>query len=302
MNELEPGRADGSLSDPLVGSVLGRGYHIDSRLAAGGFGAIYRATHVGDDRAVALKVLHTGLASQPDVVARFRREAQALGALRDPHTVRALEFGETEDGTLYIVMELLAGESLAERFRASGPLAWRRMLGIARQVCAALAEAHALGIVHRDLKPTNIHLEQVGDDHDFVKVLDFGIAKILHGSTLDTVDITHAGQMVGTFDYMAPEQMFGGAVGPASDLFTLGVVMYEMISGVRPFGHPDSPTAMLTTIANTVPRPLSAISDAPVALDAIIARCIERERAKRYASAAELSANLARVLAAADTR
>jgi serine/threonine protein kinase len=282
------------VDDPLVGTVLDD-YRIERRLAAGGFGAIYRATHVVSGQPVALKVLHTRLASERDVVARFRREAQALSALKSPHTITAYEFGETPEGMMYIVMELLEGESLYERFRASGALPWRRVVAITRQVCSALAEAHAFGIVHRDLKPRNIHLERVGADPDFVKVLDFGIAKILHGSALDDVDITRTGQMIGSFDYMAPEQMFGGAVSPRSDIYTLGVVMYEMISGDKPFGDPESPAAMLHAIATRTPVALSTITDAPPALDAIVTRCLARETAHRYASVEELDADLAGV-------
>ncbi len=296
MSEPDPDRTRASVADPLVGSVLDRTYHIDFRLAAGGVGAIYRATHVATGAPVALKVLHTKLASLPDVVARFRREGAALQSLDDPHTIKAYDFGETDDGTLYIVMELLQGESLSERYRARGPLPWRRVVAIARQVCGALLEAHSLGIVHRDLKPTNIHLEEVGGDPDFVKVLDFGIAKILHGSHLDDGDITRGGQMIGTFDYMAPEQMFGGAVSPRSDIFTLGVVMYEMICGARPFGIQKSPSAMIAAIASTVVMPLTACSDAPVALDTIVKRCLQRDPLDRFASVDELSAALARLL------
>jgi serine/threonine-protein kinase len=283
--------------DPLVGTVLDRRYHIDERLAAGGYGAIYRATHVTDQRPVALKVLHTSLASEADVVARFRREAQALGALRDPHTIRALDFGETRDGMLYIAMELLQGESLFEQFRAHGPLAWRRVAAIARHVCSSLAEAHRLGIVHRDLKPTNIHLERVGDDADFVKVLDFGIAKILHGSAIESIDITRTGDMIGSFDYMAPEQMFGGVVSPRSDIYMLGVVMYEMISGKKPYGDPSSASEMLVAIATRTPAPLSAVSDAPAALESIVTRCLDRHASQRFASVDELSAALDDLLA-----
>jgi eukaryotic-like serine/threonine-protein kinase len=299
VDERDPDPMYGAIGDPLVGTVLD-GYHIERRLAAGGFGAIYRARHASTGQAVALKVLHASLASERDVVARFRREAQALSALKNPHAITAYEFGETADGTMYIVMELLQGESLFERFRARGALPWRRVLSIARQVCSALAEAHALGVVHRDLKPRNIHLEQVGDDPDFVKVLDFGIAKILHGSALDDIDITRTGQMIGSFDYMAPEQMFGGAVSPRSDIYTLGVVMYEMISGDKPFGDPESPAAMLHAIATRTPVPLSSVTDAPAALDAIVGRCLEREAARRYANVVELDADLSLALAATE--
>src|SRR5262249_54392170 len=155
------------------------------------------------------------------------------------------------------------GESLFERFRALGPIPWRRMVAIARQVCSSLAEAHALGIVHRDLKPTNIHLEEVGGDPDFVKVLDFGIAKSLHDSTIDNSDLTRVGEMIGTFDYMAPEQMVGGQVSAQSDIFTLGVLLYEMIGGEPPFGAPETAGEMLSAVLTKAPVPLSSLSDAP---------------------------------------
>src|SRR5512141_1145916 len=142
-----------SVVDPLVGSVLDRRYRIEFRLAAGGFGSIYRATHVITGRAVALKTLHPSLATEPDVVARFRREAETLSHLSNPHTIQAYDFGQASEGTLYIVMELLQGERRYAGYRALGPLPWRRMRGIARQICEALSEAHGLGIIHRDLKP-----------------------------------------------------------------------------------------------------------------------------------------------------
>src|SRR6185503_2666174 len=155
---------------------------------------------------VALKILHRELARDAQVVEQFRREASALAKLRDPHTITMYDVGESPDGTRYIVMELLRGESLHELFHKSGKrLPWRRVTAIARGVCSSLREAHAVGIVHRDLKPANIHLERTAIEADYVKVLDFGIAKMV-----DTVepnrDLTLAGQMIGTFDYMPPEQ------------------------------------------------------------------------------------------------
>jgi len=297
--ETDPDRTAVSVVDPLVGSVIDRRYLIEYRLAAGGFGAIYRATHVINGTQVALKVLHTQLASEADVVARFRREAAALGTLRDPHTITSYDFGETRDGMLYIVMELLQGESLFERFRALGPLPWRRIVTIVRQVCSSLAEAHSYGIIHRDLKPTNIHLEYIGGE-DFVKVLDFGIAKILHGGALDNADLTHSGQMIGTFDYMAPEQMVGGAVTPRCDIYALGVVMYEMIAGEKPYGELDTPAEMLTAILSRSPPRLSSRAEAPPELDAIVARCLDRDPLQRHASVEELVDDLDQMLATVD--
>ena len=278
--------------DPLVGTVLDRRFRIDRQLAAGGFGAIYRATDLRSGAEVALKVLHPQLAADPMVVERFRREGNTLASLRDPHTITAYELGEAPDGTLYIVMELLHGESLYQRFHASGPMPWRAVVHIALGVCSSLAEAHALGIVHRDLKPANIHLETRGNDTEFVKVLDFGIAKIVQGG-VERNDLTQAGHMIGTVDYMSPEQMVGGEMTGRSDIYTLGVVIYEMIAGKTPFADARTPTAILAAVLTQTPDPLS--QHAKVPLEQIVARCLEREPPNRFADIGELADALTRV-------
>jgi serine/threonine protein kinase len=284
--------------DPLVGSVLDGRYQIDFRIAAGGFGAIYHATHVETGEQYALKVLHTELAtSDARVIARFRREGATLAQLRDPHTITAYELGEDPAGPLYIVMELLHGESLYEVYRAHGPLPWQRMVAIARMVCSSLGEAHALGIIHRDLKPANIHLERRDGTPDFVKVLDFGIAKILRESELDQTELTQAGQMIGTFDYMAPEQMVGGECTPSTDIYTLGIVMFEMIAGRRPFDEAKSPTSMLAAVLTQTAPPLSTYARVPRELERIVARCLEREPQSRYPQVEELATDLERLVA-----
>jgi serine/threonine-protein kinase len=293
----DPDRTKVALLDPLLGSVVAGRYRLELRIAAGGFGAIYRALDLKADRDVAIKLLHARLASDRNVVARFRREGAALARLRDPHTVTAYEVGETADGSLFIAMELLQGENLHDHFRQVGALPWRRVAAIARAVCSSLAEAHALGIVHRDLKPANIHLEERGEDRDFVKVLDFGIAKIVHGSSLDNSDLTSVGQMIGTFDYMPLEQMVGGECTAQSDIFTLGIVIYEMITGVRPFGDAQTATSMLTLLLTATPDPMSARSDAPPELDRIVMRCLDRTPANRYADVRELAVELDLLLA-----
>jgi serine/threonine-protein kinase len=279
--------------DPLVGTILDGRFRIDFQIAAGGFGAIYRATDLRDKVEVALKVLHTKLARDPNVIERFRREGATLSNLRDPHTITAHELGEAADGTLYIVMELLHGESLYHQFRARGPLPWPRVVHIARGVCSSLGEAHGYGIVHRDLKPANIHLEARGDDTDFVKVLDFGIAKIVHGGEYDRNELTQAGQMIGTVDYMSPEQMVGGEMTGRSDIYTLGVVMYEMLTGRTPYPDAQNATAILAAVLTRTPDPLSHYIVIPPALDRIVARCLEREATKRFPDVAELDAALA---------
>jgi serine/threonine protein kinase len=264
-------------------------YRLEDRLAQGGFGAVYRATHVGTGTKVAVKLLHPQFADSREVVTRFQREAAALSRLRDPHTVTLLAHGDH-----WLAMELLAGESLYERFTTCGAMPWRKVVAIARQVCSSLAEAHALGIIHRDLKPANIHLR---DADDFVKVLDFGIAKLLQ----DSSELTHAGQMIGTFDYMAPEQLVGGEVSPASDLYTLGIVMYEMIAGERPFPDVAGPASLLGAVLTQALPPLSSHANVPAELDALVMRCLALDPSDRFASANELAAALDAMLADPDT-
>jgi eukaryotic-like serine/threonine-protein kinase len=275
--------------DAMIGQTFDRRFQIDARIAAGGFGAIYRATHIKSGHQLALKVLHRNLTGDPGVVARFRREGAALTRLRDPHTITAYELGESADGTLYIVMELLRGESLYDRFRATGPLPWQRVFAIARAVCSSLTEAHALGIIHRDLKPTNIHLEPVSPDEDHVKVLDFGIAKIVQHSDIDASELTHAGQMIGTLDYMSPEQMVGGECHATSDIYTLGIVMYEMITGRKPFEDANSAAAALAAVLTTTPPRLTKLAGVPGDVDRLVMRCIERHHADRFQSATDLA-------------
>ncbi len=299
-HRADPERTKVSLVDPLAGTVLDNRYRIEYRLAQGGFGAVYRARHVINGREVALKVLQPQHATDQGVAARFRREARALGQLKNPHTITAYDFGEAADGTLYIVMELLQGESLYEQYRSLGAMPWRRIVAIMGSVCSSLAEAHALGIVHRDLKPANIHLEKRKGEDDYVKVLDFGIAKILHGNAADTAGITHAGQVIGTFDYMAPEQLVGGQVDARSDIFTLGVVMYETIGGTLPFGTQQTPAAMISAILAGTLAPLSTHADIPDELDAIVTRCLAWEPDRRFRSVLELSNELAALLVGDD--
>ena len=281
--------------DPRVGSVIDKRYRVEFRLAAGGFGAIYKATHIKSGHVVALKVLHREMASDPRVVARFRREGDALTSLRDPHTITAYEIGEDASGALFIVMELLHGESLYERFRGRGPLPWKQVAAIGHAICSSLAEAHARGIVHRDLKPANIHLEPRAGEPDYVKVLDFGIAKIINGGGGDNADLTNAGQMIGTFDYMSPEQMVGECT-TRSDIYTLGVLMYEMICGVRPFDDVAGPTSLLAALITRTPPRLSSRANVPADLDDIVMRCLEKEPSARYPDVLALQRDLHRVL------
>jgi eukaryotic-like serine/threonine-protein kinase len=289
----------------MVGSLLDERYRIDDKIAAGGFGVVYRATDLHAHRPVAIKVLHPHLVADPQVVARFRREARTLAKLQDPHTILAYDLCETAGGTLYIVMELLSGVSLDAVLRETTTLPWRRAIHIARGVCSSLAEAHALGIVHRDLKPQNIHLERCGTDPDFVKVLDFGIAKIVQGNdaTAAASDLTQTqgGRVLGTVEYMSPEQATGEPITPRSDIFALGVVMYEMLCGYPPFSD-DGPLGALHAMLTRPADRLFWRAVIPSALDYVVMRCLERDPRKRYPSVATLAAALESVEQASATR
>jgi eukaryotic-like serine/threonine-protein kinase len=261
----------------FVGATLGGRYRIDARIAHGGFGAIYRGSDLASGLRVALKVLHAELAADADLAARFRREALVLSMLHDPHTVRVFDHGEDRDGTLFIVMELLCGGSLEDRLRASGTLGWRSVVDIVRGACCSLGEAHALGIVHRDLKPANIHLEPVPEP-DFVKVLDFGIAKLLSDSAVVAGEraLTSVGMMIGTRDYMAPEQLVGDEHDPRTDIYSLGVIAYELLTGRRPFRD-----AIEVFSHDPVP-PSHLVPALPREVDGVVLRCLAREPDDRY--------------------
>lgn len=294
--ETVRGRRPRVARDPLVGTVVDGRYQIEARIATGGFGAIYRArTPAGDP--VALKVLHPSLSGDPTMVARFRREGATLTQLHDPHTVTTLAVGETDDGTLYIAMELLTGESLHDRLYRVGALPWRAAVAIARAVCSSLAEAHALGVVHRDLKPANIQVE-TRDGADFVKVIDFGIVKIARGSSIDDgAELTYAGHMIGTFDYMSPEQLLGSECRDVSDVYAVGVVLYEMLVGRRPFATVTNPAAMIAAMLTETPASPAQLAVLPLELGQLVMRCLEREPHDRFASIVALAAALDRVVA-----
>jgi len=290
------GRVGATPVDPMIGMTLDGRYLIESKIAAGGFGTVYRAR--AGEQLFAIKVLQTQHSSDPAVSARFRREAVTMSSLANRHTVTTFELGEDRSGAQFIVMELLEGESLQDRFTACGLLHWRSVLSIVRAVCDSLAEAHGLGIVHRDLKPANIFLAR--QPADFVKVLDFGIAKILHGSNMhDGNELTRIGQAIGTLEYMSPEQLIGGELDSRTDLYTLGVVAYEMIAGHRPFSEVTGATGLVTALMTRKPPPLSTVVSGPLppALDGVLARCLERDATDRYADIRELAHAIDRMLA-----
>ena len=238
----------------LVGQVLAERYEIQYKIGSGGMGAVYYAEHVHMRKPVAVKVLHRELTVLPEIVARFEREAIAAGRINDPHIVTATDFGRLENGSFYLALEYIEGTSLAEVI-ADGPLSGVRALKITRQILKALGAAHAAGIVHRDLKPENVMLLKRADEPDFVKVLDFGIAKIGFDEKEDLPGgaLTRMGSIFGTPQYMAPEQAAGQAVDARADLYTVGILMYEMLSGQVPFTADEVGRVLAMHLTQPVP-------------------------------------------------
>jgi hypothetical protein len=276
---------------PLQPGTFVGPYQITAHIGSGGMGDVYRARDPKLQRDVAIKVLPEAFAADPDRLARFEREALAVAALSHPAILSIHEFGK-EDGRAYAVMELLEGETLRQRLE-SGPLPARRAVDIAAQIARALAAAHGKGIVHRDIKPENVFLTADGR----VKVLDFGLARLEpaltagQASTATRLD-TAAGVVLGTAGYMSPEQVRGGTVDHRSDIFSLGVVLYELLAGTRPF-RGDSAVETMNAILTQDPPPLN-VADASLApaVAALVEHCLEKEAAGRFQSAQDLAFNL----------
>ena len=280
-----------TVDDPHVGQVIADHYYVEKRIAIGGFGSIYRAEQLDIGKPVALKIMHRELAADANMVARFRREGDVLIKLRDPHTVATYEVGQTPEGLPFIAMELLEGETLLRLLQLHGPMPWQRVFLIARAMCSALGEAHSLGVIHRDLKPGNIFLT----DHDIVKVLDFGIAKILATSEMpNPQELTVMGTAVGTLEYMGPEQLMGGRADGRTDIYAVGVLAFELITGRRPFNAVG--LDLLTVQLTESPPLVSSMVPVPRAVDEVILKCLAHDTADRYASVHDLARAIDAVL------
>jgi serine/threonine-protein kinase len=277
-------------------------YRLGESLGRGGMGEVYRASHRMLARPAAIKLIHPEVLAAQDrqsaglAVARFRREAEAAAQLRSPHTVELYDFGETEDGTLYFVMELLEGMDLETLVRKEGPLPQERVIHILRQVCESLEEAHANGLVHRDIKPANIHVGRVGLRHDFVKVLDFGLVKSVLPATGQDSMATAAGLTPGTPAYMAPELALGESVDGRADLYALGCVAYFLLTGQLVFDA-GSGLQMIAKHIQETPPPPSQRTELEVAadLDSVVLACLAKRPEDRPQSAAELDRMLAEI-------
>ncbi len=286
----------------LIGRTLNHRFLVGDKVGEGGFGAVFRGKQIATGREVALKILHPHNVSDETIVARFRREAEACSKLRDPHTVTTYDFDETPDGILYLAMELLRGKSLHQVQKTEGPLPYERVLKILDQVAASLAEAHANGIVHRDMKPENVFIE-TRESEDHVKVLDFGIAKVM-GDDRQVPALTAVGQTLGTLEFMSPEQLRGQKLDGRSDLYALGMMSYEMLTGTLPFATAKSPIDIINFHMRQDPPAPSKLSDKvsiPQPVDAIILKMVEKDKNKRFADANALREEIARTTRSLDS-
>ena len=283
-----------------LGTVISGRYLIRELLGEGGMGSVYLAEHTHMKKRVALKLLHPEMSDNAEVQSRFEREAMAASHIEHPNVAAATDFGRTEDGAYFLVLEYVEGTSLRDAL-VPGPISVSRALRIARQIALALERAHEAGIVHRDLKPENVMLVKRENEPDFVKVLDFGIAKVLElGAASASGDVakrknageplTRLGTILGTPEYMAPEQALGEAVTPAADLYGVGVMLYEMLTGLHPFDPPDR-TAMLS-FHIVAPVPLmqdrAPNVEVPATVEAVVRCLLEKDSKKRYANARAL--------------
>jgi eukaryotic-like serine/threonine-protein kinase len=278
------------VSIPKLGDVIAGRYELTGELGKGGFGMVFKATQMGMNRPVALKVLLPQAASVDTVVERFQREAQLAKNLVHPNTIQLFDFGETESGCLFIAMEYLDGQTLDDLLKREGPLTMDRVVHIAIQILKSLAEAHEHGIIHRDLKPANIFMRHLVGEKDFVKVLDFGIAKALNIDGAEEKQLTQTGSAFGTPSYMPPEQIKGAEMGPYTDLYALGLIMLKVLTGRTMV---EGGTPIETAAIQLSPMPIAIpeqIAQGP--LGPVIARALAKRFQERYQTALEMLRDL----------
>ena len=289
-------RAPSGTND-LVGQVIADRYHVISKLGEGGMGQVYLAEHVRMKRKSAVKVMSPGMINDPDAVSRFNREASNASQINHPHVAAIYDFGETPEGLIYLAMEFVDGVPLSKLIEQHRALPAPKAAEITRQASEALATAHALGIVHRDLKPDNIMIARNLDGSDCVKVVDFGIAKATRGGS-DGQKVTRTGFVVGTPEYMSPEQLAGDTVDGRSDIYSLALVAFNMFTGQLPFPSKTSQEAMIMRLTDR-PRTLAEMKDDvpwPDALQAVMDRALSRDANERYSDARQFGRDLVKAL------
>ncbi|MBP9086056.1 MAG: protein kinase [Kofleriaceae bacterium] len=280
-----------------LGELVDNRYRLDAVIGSGGMGAVYRAYHVGLRRHVAVKVLHIELVADAEIRGRFEREAMAIGKIDHPNCISIFDVGTLPDGSLYLAVELLEGDTLTALLEREGQLSVPRALGILRHLLTGLSHVHAAGLVHRDIKPDNIVLVRHGDDADFAKILDFGIAKwVAGGDGEGDVQLTQAGIAFGTPMYMSPEQAYGTPADGRADLYATAVLAFEMLCGTPPFYSDDKFEILMMHTSSPVPTMQERLHEGgqpvPAALEQIIARGLQKRPEDRFADAAEFLAAL----------
>jgi eukaryotic-like serine/threonine-protein kinase len=267
--------------DPFVGKVIDGRYEIQAKVGEGGMGVVYRARQVSIDRVIALKMLSPQMAADPNWVQRFYNEAKACSRLQHPNTIRMFDFGQTAEGRLFMTMEFLDGVGLRQAIQ-QGAFQAQRVIKILIQCCASLAEAHSIGIIHRDIKPDNVFLLNMPGSPDFVKLLDFSVAKLLQEN--DKMH-TQAGVVFGTPQYMSPEQGRGLPLDARSDLYALGILAYEMLTGRVPYNDENPMTVIQMHLRQEIP-PMPA--QIPYPVQQVVRKALEKDPSRRYQSAGEM--------------
>src|ERR1700736_2936935 len=284
--------------DPLIGRTINDRFKISALIARGGMGKVYRAEQAPLGRVCAIKVLNPNYAGEhdPEFHKRFFLEASIASKLTHPNTVTIFDYGRTDDDIYYMAMEYLEGHTLHRAIREAGCFPEERAAHIARQICRALREAHSLGVIHRDLKPANIFLVEHGDETDFVKVLDFGLVKdVSEGKPAE--ELTQTGLFMGSPKYMAPEQIRGDRVDARTDIYALGIIMYEMITGKVPFDRPNSVNILMAHVNEEAPalRVMNPNINISPQIEETIGRCMAKDVDQRFRSMDEVLAALKRV-------
>jgi eukaryotic-like serine/threonine-protein kinase len=285
----------------LIGQVIAERYHVVELLAEGGMGAVYIADHLTLHKQVALKIIHPEHAGNAELTARFEREAMATSRIDHPNVISAIDFGTLSDGTAYLAVQLVRGPSLTRVLTTKGAIGWQRAVSLGAQIADALSAAHGHGIIHRDLKPDNVLLQSRDDGTELVKVLDFGVAKFAPESKVPLsarTDVTQIGMVVGTPGYMAPEQTIGNPADERSDLYALGVILWECIVGEPLWSAPDLQALVEKQMSET-PKPVREASgdgSVPEGLERLVASLLSRRAEERPSDAATLRDELRKYL------